>query len=190
MSLVHRVLAGVVGVGLLGVPGVANADTLTRRDAVADVGRTPIGMSSYTTVAGRAEGDITVTRVTYGRRAVRVWIGMRELSPTTNGNFHRLAILSDRRYRSVQVDAFPGRWAGRAVVSDAAGRALTCPVVHRIDYDRNQVFVKLPSSCLGRRAHWVRVAIRTTTAGVKYAFTDDARTKGLGAVTYGPRVRR
>jgi hypothetical protein len=191
MRLVRRVLATVVGVVLLLPSGVAAGDTLRRPDPVGDVERSVIGSSSYAPIPTQIEGDIISTRVSHGLHAIRIGIRLRELTTVTNGNFHRLSILSNRRFRAIEIDAFPGHWEGHAVTTNAHGRVVGCAVTHHIDYETNRVVVKVPRSCLGRHPKWVRVAIRTTVAGTQYAYADDGRTTGLATGTYyGRRVYR
>jgi hypothetical protein len=185
-----RVAAVGLGVALLLQSGAAVGDVLVRRDPVGDVWRSPIGSSTYAPAPSRVEGDIVSSRVRHGPRAIWIGIRLRELTTTSNGLFTRLAIVSDRRYRAIAIDALPGHWDGRAVTTTRAGRAVGCGVTHRIDYDENRIVVRVPRVCLGKHPEWVRVAIRTTVAGTTYAFTDDARTTGLVRVAFGHRVRR
>jgi hypothetical protein len=191
MRLVRRALVtGAVAV-LLSQPAQAVADTLTHRDPVGDVARSPIGSSTYTLAPARIEGDITSMRVQHGRRAIWISIRLRDLTTTTNGNFHRLAIKSDRRYRAIALDAFPGHWAGTAVVTNIHGLAVGCRVRHRIDYVANAVGFRVPRRCLGHQPRWVRVGARTAVAGANYAYADDAIARGYSAsLVLGKRVHR
>src|SRR4051812_13898406 len=129
---------------LVGAPGAASADVLTRRDAAGDVARSPIGASSYTPAPTQVQGDILATRVVHARRAIWVQVRLRELTTTTNGNFHVIAVRSKWRLRRVEIDALPGHWEGRAVTTDNRGRAVACAVTYRIDYDRNRVMLRMP----------------------------------------------
>ena len=188
-----RIRSFVVGLGivLLGsVPGTAAAEIVRHRDPAGDVARSPVGSNAYVPAPTAARGDIVATRISFARRAVWIRFRLQDLAATGNGNFHLVGILSDRRDRSVEIDAFPGHWEGRAVVTDARGQVVACAVTHRIDYDRNRVSLRVPRSCLGR-ASWVRVGIRTTVAGTTYAFVDDARAAGYSpTLHYGRRVHR
>jgi hypothetical protein len=191
MRFTRQVVAFAAVAVLVFPPGSASADTVTRADAVGDVARSPVGSAAYSPAPGRVDGDIVSTRVTHG--AHRIWVGvqLRDLTTTSNGNFHRFWILSDRRFRAVAIDAFPGHWAGHAVMTTRTGRVVGCALSFRIDYAERRVVLSIPRSCLGRRPAWVRVGVRSTVAGTTYAFTDDGRTTGLGRlVGYGPRVRR
>ena len=190
MRLVRRVLVAGAVAALVSQPAYAGAEVVTRADAIGDVARSPIGSSAYTPVPTRVEGDITSIRVRHARRTIRIDIRLRDLSTTNNGNFHRIAIKSNRRYRSIAIDAFPTHWAGRLVTTNIHGRTVGCAVSHVIDYTRNVVTVRMPRACL-RRPDWVRVSARTTVAGVKYAFADDATARGyVAGLVFGPRVRR
>jgi hypothetical protein len=193
MRLVRRVLATAVATLVLAQPGTAVADTVTRSDAVGDVARSPIGSSSYLPSPSRIEGDITSTRVSHGPHLIRITIALRELTTTSNGNFNQVLVLSNRRFRAIELDAFPGHWEGHLVTTTATGRIVGCAVTHRIDYDLNLVHVRVPRTCLGRPrlVRWVRVAVRTTVAGTAYAYADDARATGYAATpVYGPKVLR
>jgi len=191
MRRCSRVAVVGLGVALLLQSGAALGDVLKRTDAVGDVWRSPIGSSAYVPAPTRIEGDILSSRVSHGPHAIWIGIRLRDLTTTSQGNFTKLSLQSDRRFRTVEIDAFPGHWDGTAVTTTARGRAVGCAVTHRIDYDRNRIVVRVPRACLGRHPAWVRVAIRTTVAGTRYAYTDDARTTGLVApVVYGRRVRR
>lgn len=191
MRFLRHVLATGAVLALLCQAAPASADALTRADATGDVAASPVGSSAYSPAPGRAEGDIVSTRVAHRAHRIRIVVRMRDLTTTTNGNFHRFWILSNRRFRAVEIDAFPGHWEGRAVVTGESGQVVGCAVSHLIDYVGHRVVLTVPRSCLGRRPKWVRVAEHTTVAGTTYAYTDDARTTGLGGfVAYGPRVRR
>jgi hypothetical protein len=171
-------------------PATAHADTVTHVDAVGDVARSPIGYNTYAPAPAQAEGDIRSIRVTHARRAIWLRLRLRELSTTTNGNFHHIGITSDRRFRSIEIDAFPGHWEGRAVTSTRRGRIVACAVTHLIDYDRNVLTVRVPRGCLGKPS-WVRVGTRTAVAGATYAYVDDARVIGYrSSLVYGRRVYR
>jgi hypothetical protein len=191
MRFARRVLAAAAVTTLLCPVSTAAADSVTRADAAGDVARSPVGSATYSPAPSRADGDIVSTRVTHG--AHKIWIGvrLRDLTASTNGNFHRFWILSDRRFRAVSIDAFPGHWAGHATMTTRSGRVVGCAISHRIDYVQHRVVLTVPRSCLGHRPAWVRVAVRSTVAGTTYAYTDDARATGIGRlVVYGPRVRR
>lgn len=190
MRLLGRVSAVALGTALLVQSGAAVGGTLERNDATGDVWRTLIGAASYAPAPSRSEGDIVSSRVSHGPHAIWIGVRFRELTATSNGFFTRLAIVSDRRYRGIAIDALPGHWDGQEVTTNRRGVVVGCAVTHRIDYGRNRIVVRVPRTCLGRKPAWVRVAIRTTVAGATYAFVDDARTTGLVKVAFGRRVRR
>ena len=188
-----RVRSFVVGlcVVLVGsAPGTAAAEIVRHDDPAGDVARSPVGTNAYLPSPTRTLGDIVATRVSFARRAVWIRFRLQDLATTGNGNFHLVGIVSDRRDRSVEIDAFPGHWEGTGSVTDPRGRVVGCAVSHRIDYDRNRVGLRVPRTCLGK-ASWVRVGVRTTVAGATYAFVDDARAAGYSAALhYGRRVHR
>jgi hypothetical protein len=168
--------------------GSAYAGILVHRDPVGDMARSPVGTSAYVPAPNQVHGDITATRVVHARHAIWVQIRLRELDTTGNGNFHVVSIRTPWRTRTVEVDAFPGHWEGRASVTDAHGRAVDCAVTHRIDYVRNRVMMRVPRTCLGT-PRWIQVAIRSTVAGTLQVYTDDARSTGLGpALRYGGKI--
>jgi len=186
----RRFAAATVALGVVLVCGpAAVADVKTRHDPAGDMSRSPIGASAYTPDPAQVEGDVVATRVADGRRAIWVQVRLRELTPTGNGNFHLIAIRSKWRVRTVEIDALPGHWEGRSSTTDGRGRVVACAVRHHIDYDRNRVLLRMPRSCLGRPP-WVQVAVRTTVAGSRYVWADDAgATTFTGALAFGPRVR-
>lgn len=194
MRLVRSVLvvaatALILAALLLARPEVATADVLAQRDAVGDVSRSPVGSSLYVPVPTQVQGDIVATRTVHARRAFWIQIRLRELTTSTQGNFHLVAIKSRWRLRNIRIDAFPGHWEGRAVTTDAHGSVVACAVTHRIDYDRNQVLLRVPRSCLGT-PRWVRAGIRSTVAGALFAYADDARSPGaVGDLAFGRRIR-
>lgn len=189
MRLVRSIVLVVCGVMLASLPATAGAEVRRHRDPAADVARSPIGSNAYAAAPTQAQGDIVAIRVTHALRAVWIRVRMRELTTSTNGNFHLIGIKSDRRERTIEIDAFPGHWEGRATTTDPRGRVVACAVKHRLDYDRNRLTVRVPRGCLGKPS-WVRVGLRTTIAGATYAYVDDARATGFHtALVYGRRVR-
>jgi hypothetical protein len=186
--LVRPVLAVLLGVVLAAPPGAASAEVLVHRDAPGDVARSPVGAAVFTPAPTQVDGDIVYSRVAHARRAIWIQVRYRDLQMAGNGNFHVVAIKTRWRLRTIEVDAFPGHWEGRESMTDALGQAVACAVTHRIDYDRNRLVLRVPRSCLGK-PRWVQVGIRSTVAGVTDAFTDDARTTGLGAGTaFGSKI--
>lgn len=170
----------------------AHGEVLHHRDALADVARSPIGSNVYSPIPTHVEGDVIAIRVSHGRRAIWVRVRLRLLTTTTNGSFHRFGIKSDRKMRSIAIDAFPGHWEGTATVTNGVGLAVPCAIAYHLDYARSQVRLRVPRGCLNR-PEWVRVGYRATIAGSKYAYADDARRNVVGTGTelrYGPRVRR
>lgn len=188
MRLVRPALAVLLGAALVAQPAAASAGVLVHRDPAGDVVRSPVGSNVGSPVPAQAHGDIVLIRVAHARRAIWIQVRFRELTDTSNGNFHVIAIQTRWRTRTVALDAFPGHWEGSTTTTDAHGRVVACAVGHRIDYDRNRVMVRVPRSCLGK-PKWVRVGVRSTVAGSTYAYTDDARSRGLPAgPVYGPRI--
>lgn len=190
MRFGRALVAGAFVVGAV-LPGPAYADSLLRADAVGDVARSPVGSNVYSPAPSRVEGDITTIRVRHGRRTIVVGVKLRELTTTTNGNFHRFTLKSDRRIRTIAIDAYPGHWDGRAVIRNPRGDVLGCAIRHRIDYVRNTVTLRVPRACLGRHPRWVRAGAQSTIAGTTYAYADDAGARGyVASPVLGPRVHR
>ena len=188
MRLVRPALAVLIGVALAAQPAVATAGVLVHRDPAGDVVRSPVGSNVTSPAPTQVHGDIVATRVVHARLAIWVQIRFRELNTSSNGNFHRVSIRTPWRTRTIALDAFPGHWDGSTTTTDAHGRAVACAVTHRINYDRKRVMLRVPRSCLGRPT-WIRVGIRSTVAGATWAYTDDARSTGLGAaLVYGRRI--
>jgi len=186
--LVRRGLTVAAVAALVMAPRAADAERHGDHDALADVWASPVGAVSYTAAPKRVEGDIIATRVIHAPRSVWIRVRLRELTTLTNGNFHRIAIKSDRRYRFVEINALPGHWDGTALMTGSAGRPVACALHFRIDYDLNQLHLKVPRLCLGKPS-WVRVGVRSTVAGALRVFTDDAHSLGVpGRVALGPRV--
>ena len=178
------------GALLVSMPWSAGAEVVRHRDPVGDVARSPVGSNAYVAAPTQVQGDIVATKVRFARRAVWIRYRLRDLATTGNGNFHLVSLRSDRRERTIELDAFPGHWEGTLLTTNTSGEVVGCVVSHRIDYDRNRVGLRVPRSCLGK-ASWVRVGIRTTVAGAKYAYVDDARAAGFtGTLVYGRRVHR
>jgi len=173
---------------LVMLPSAAGAERRGEHDALADVWASPVGAVSYTAVPKHVDGDIVATRVIHAPRAVWIRVRFRELTDTTNGNFHRFAIKSDRRYRFVEINALPGHWEGTALMTGSAGRPVACALHFRIDYVLNQIHLKIPRSCLSKPS-WVRVGVRSIVAGALRVFTDDGHSIGVpGRIALGRRV--
>jgi hypothetical protein len=186
----RSVSVALCGVLLVSAPAAAVAEVVRHHDAVGDVARSPVGSNAYAPWPAQLQGDIVATKVRFARRAVWIRYRLQDLATTGNGNFHLIGLRSDRRERTIELDAFPGHWEGTTAVTNTQGQVVGCPVTHRIDYDRNRVGLRVPRSCLGK-ASWVRVGIRTTVAGAKYAYVDDARSAGYSTtMVYGRRVHR
>jgi hypothetical protein len=170
-------------------PVTAQADVRRQRDAVGDVAQSRVGTNVYTPAPTQVAGDITLTYVSAARRAVWVQLKLRDLTPNGNGNFTLISVQTHRRVRNVEIDAFPGHWEGRAAVTNPRGRPVPCPVTHRIDYDRNRILLRMPRTCVGKAAQWVRVGVRTVVAGTTVAYADEGRGTTVGtALRYGRRV--
>jgi hypothetical protein len=178
------------GALLVSLPGPAVGEVVRHRDPAGDVARSPVGTNAYAPAPDQVRGDIVAAKVRFARRAVWIRYRLRDLTTTGNGNFHLIGLRSDRRERTIELDAFPEHWEGGAVVTNTRAETVGCPVSHRIDYDRNRVGLRVPWSCLGK-ATWVRVGIRTTVAGTTHAYVDDARAAGYSSsLVYGRRVHR
>jgi hypothetical protein len=192
MRVVRWTLAVALVVVLASWPATALAENRAWRDATGDVAQSRVGSNVYVPAPTQVQGDIVRTRVAHTARAIWIQVRFRDLTTTTNGNFHLVAIRSDRRVRSIEVNAFPGHWEGAATMRTQQGVAVACAVTHRLDYDRNRLLLRVPRTCVGRKSSWVRVGVRSTVAGTTSVYADDARTTGAVGATprYGPRVYR
>jgi hypothetical protein len=192
MRVVRPALVVALAVVLLSGPAAAVADVRTWRDPVGDMAQSRVGSNAYEPAPTQVQGDIVRTRVAHAKRAIWIQVRLRELTTTTNGNFHLVTVKSDRRARTIEIDAFPGHWEGTATVRNQRGVVVACAVSHRLDYDRNRLMLRVPRTCVGKKAPWVRVGVRSTVAGTTWVYADDARATGtVGPMPrYGPRVYR
>jgi hypothetical protein len=191
-----RVVRGALTVALVAVlgswPATAIAESRVWRDATGDVAQSRVGSNVYAPAPAQAQGDIVRTRVVHAARAIWIQVRFRDLTTKANGNFHLVAIRSDRRVRTIEVNAFPGHWEGTATMRNKRGVAVACAITHRLDYARHRLMLRVPRTCVGKKSSWVRVGVRSTVAGTTSVYTDDARATGTVGVTprYGPRVVR
>jgi hypothetical protein len=136
----------------LTVAAPAVADQLVVRDRTGDVleGRVDVE-GGYGVQSDMREGDVVATTFRHGPRRVVVSTTFRALDEVGKYHGYYLRVESARHvYRDVTLEAGPGRWGGRLVVTDRRGQRVRCAARHTIDYDRNVVRVVVPRSCLGR----------------------------------------
>ena len=162
------------------VPTAAQAAGSSHSDAVGDQHSVAVDSAGHVTDTtstpepASTNGDITSIHVVNGSRVVKVVTRYRDLAATGRGLLHELQILSPNRNRLVYIDAYPGRWGGKATMRTAHGKRVSCAVRHRIDYARNVIVVKVPRSCLGR-PRVVKVGAATLVGdGAGKIFYDDA----------------
>jgi len=161
------------------VPTAAQAAGSSHSDAVGDQHSVAVDAAGHvsdttsTLEPASTNGDITSIRVVNGSRVVKVVTRYRDLATTDRGLLHELQILSPNRNRLVYLQAYPGRWGGKATMRTAHGKRVSCSVRHRIDYARNTIVVKVPRSCL-ERPRVVKVGAATLVAAGSKIFYDDA----------------
>jgi hypothetical protein len=152
----RRLLGAVVPVGIALVCTVVaapvRADQVTMRDQRHDVSETRVGDDAGSVYqANIREGDFIATTFRHGPRAVVVTSRFRELDRVGNHHGYFLRLESGRHvYRDVTLEAGPGLWRGRHVVTNRRGDRVRCAVQHAINYRLNTVRMIVPRSCLGR----------------------------------------
>jgi hypothetical protein len=102
--------------------------------------------------------DVVGAVVRHGRRNVMIrmtFADLRRVEP----QYYFATIFSRRQYGAVFVSAAPPRWKGRHELVDGRFHNVSCPKLsHSIDYDTEQVTVRVPRGCIGR-PEWVRVGM-------------------------------
>lgn len=185
---------GALLAGVLAVlsPTAAHAATSTtpdsRSDVVAQSGANPGRVD-----AGRANGDVTSSRVVHGKRAVTLELRFATLRAAGAWHRHWFRLVTDEGVRrELAVTASPGAWQGRAQLTGVDRRPEGCVLRSTITYGSGgTVRVVVPRACLSGPA-WVRVSAGTVTAAGSRVWADDARTTGrlFDAPVFGPRVHR
>lgn len=120
-------------------------------------------------------GDIRRTKISYHDNRILVRLAFVDLAK--RGSYAQYALVvqghRDRVRREVVIAASPRHWSGRARVYKPRGDLVaSCPVAHRIDYDRNIVRVRISRDCLHRPGS-VRVNVNTTRADSSATFYSD-----------------
>ena len=197
MKLVRSaVLATVVAVAMM--PNAAQADSKGHTDSTGDVQSVASdaqGNVTDTTTFPEpttTQGDITRVRATNGARAVKVVMHFAELNPGGVAQVHQVFIATTKMRRIALVSAYPGKWGGKSILRSASGKKVRCSVRHNIDYARNKVVVKVPSSCVGRPKVIKVGAIELMLDGTKIFFDDAYAHMGAWTDNVGlsPRIRR
>lgn len=151
----RRILGAVVPVSIalvcLLVAAPVRADQVTVRDQRHDVSETRVGdVGAYVYQGKIREGDFIATTFRHGRDAVVVTSRFRDLAWVGNHHGYFLRLESARHaYRDVTLEAGPGLWRGRHVVTNRRGDRVRCGVEHAINYRRNIVRMIVPRSCFG-----------------------------------------
>ena len=190
MKLVRTaVVVAALAVSLM--PTTAFADTYLHNDATADV----VSFSSTSADAAAPDevnGDIVWSKVRHRARKVVLTMRYRDLDGS-GYTVHYFAIRTSKMTRQVSLVTFPGHLAGKAVMTNARDKQVTCRVRRDIDYVANTATVVVPRSCLGR-PRWVKVGMAMVTSPSKTfstGFADDARTHGdFNSPGWSPRVYR
>lgn len=185
---------GALLAGLLAAlsPTTAYAATSSTADSRSDV-VAQSGASPGRVDAGRANGDVTSSRVVHGTRAVTLELRFTALRATGAWHRHWFRLVTDEGVRrELAVTASPDAWQGRAQLTGVDRRPEGCVLRSTITYGSGgTVRVVVPRACLSGPA-WVRVSAGTVTAAGSRVWADDARTTGrlLDAPVFGPRVHR
>lgn len=188
-SALAALLASVLGVL---VPSAAHAASSTGADSRGDV-VVQGGAAPGRVDAGRANGDVTSSRLLHGRRAVTLELRFAALRATGSWHRHWFRLVTDEGVRrELAVTAGPGAWQGRARLTGVDRRPEGCMLRSSIVYGSGgTVRVVVPRACLSAPA-WVRVAAGTVTCSGTRVWADDSHTRGqlFDAPVFGPRVHR
>ena len=176
-----------LGTLVLGAP--AQAATGAWKDRVGDVQRTTYdeGQPVTSVAAGRWQGDLKGYRVRYAPQRVWITLGFRDLRRQA-GIVWAVAGLrwgGDKR-DEVTLETGPGNRQGRALLESDP----TCPVEHRVDYDKNRMVIVLPARCIQRPERLrVRISAHETDDrdDPSYFFKDTAPG---GGQRWSPQVAR
>ena len=151
-------IAVTTSVVLLG-SATAQAQTLTVRDGRHDVwaGAASDRLADFTPSPHQRAGDVVMARLRYGPHNVVLTQRFVRLARNGDGDVFGFRLRTQSRvHRMIQVQAFPGGWAGSVSMRRPNGRAVSCDGLREhIDYARDQVQVIVPESCL-RDPRWVQ----------------------------------
>ncbi len=200
MNLVRSAIVATAATAVALVPTAANADTKSHRDAGGDVHSVAYDPITHNTVntPSTAEpaaklGDITKIKVSHTSSTLKFVVHYRDLFKGGSEQIHEFAIATPNRVRYAFVDAAPGRWKGRTVMTKANLKTrVRCSIGRHIDYRHNTITVKVPSSCLGH-PKVVRVGVETFIAYGSKMFYDQAYAVGgnyRDLLTPSPKIHR
>jgi hypothetical protein len=200
VKLVRSVIVLSTAAAVALVPAAALADTKSHRDAAGDVRSVAYDPATHNTVdsPSTAEpaaklGDITKVKVSHGSTSIKFVIRYRDLAKAGSEQIHEIGIASPNGVRYVFVDAGPGHWKGRTLMTKANfKKKVSCHISRHIDYGDNILTVKVPRSCLGH-PKVVRVGIESFIAYGSKMFYDQAyRTGGefTDLLQASPRIHR
>jgi hypothetical protein len=176
------------------LPAAAYADRYTHADPAGDVASTVGQSDTYTPAPERVEGDVISSTVKHGARTVVMTLVYRDLSDSAEVDGHVYFVHTSKMNRVVRLYANSTNPGGKAVLTKANGKKVSCHVRRHIDYNLNTAKVIVPRSCLGQ-PRWVKVgmgSVMFSAAGASGpVWIDDALSTGTnGRAVYGPKVFR
>jgi hypothetical protein len=156
--------ASLMPLSALAVSGAASAieepvSRVVLNDPTGDVWATGDGELDEPVSAGDVPTADVVRAVVHHRYssvAVKMtFTDLRRVEP----QYYATMIASRRQYGAVFVSAGPGGWKGRHQLVDGNFATVRCPrLSHSIDYDTEQVTMRIPRGCIGRPS-WVKVGM-------------------------------
>jgi hypothetical protein len=155
MKFVRSIVVVAAATAAALVPTAALANGSGHTDARGDVQSVALDASgkvsnpTATAEPTATNGDITSVSAKNSARKVKVVLHFADLNPVGSAQVHEVAIATPGKNRVAFVRAYPGTWGGTAFLGTTHGKKVRCSVGHHIDYTRNLVVVKVPSSCLG-----------------------------------------
>ena len=196
MKLARTAAAIAAAAAVILLPTAANAASLLRTDAVADVQSISLDDTSDnptpTAEPTRAIGDITKTRITHNTTSVRVETYYKALPKAGSYNDHEFRFVTNTLERTVSVEAGTGSWAGKGTMYYKSGSKYSCSgLKFLIDYPNHRVIVTVPRTCLGN-PKFVKVGVGfIAVSGSKLFFDDGQLTAGNpDNLTLSPGVTR
>ncbi|HEX7717188.1 MAG TPA: hypothetical protein VF416_07855 [Marmoricola sp.] len=200
MKIVRSVAVVSAAAAMALVPVAAQADTKSHHDASGDVSSVaydPVTQTSTDTPTtpepAATRGDLTKIKVSLSSGSLKFVLRFRDLAKTGSEQFHELGIASPNGRRYVFVDAGPGRWQGRTVMTKANLKTrVKCSIGGHISYGKNTITVKVPTSCLGH-PKVVKVGVKSVILDGTKAYYDQGYAVAgpfSGLLAASPKIHR
>lgn len=164
---------------------------LTLRDARHDMWFMEEGSTELAPAPDARIGDVVRTTFWHEDQLVLIRSSFVELTRTGK----RLTVWVDMLGQSgtettVGVRTSPRNRAGRTLIFDGRGDT-PCNVVHRVNYARNVVWIRVPRGCLDAPG-WLRFRQVSVFSqrNLRFAVLDDPSTTGRPSVAWTAKVRR